>query len=153
MAEQLLPNDNLLLSDLAASEQYRPMLQDIVAVSDFQNIQRRTPIMSDLRRGWQFRRHAEYRDDSNATAAVQGDPVWASTDPAIIKLVATDDPFEIIVQAVGAVGMEAEVSATADADLGAGVEPVVIRGMVHVISGQATSGSFDDSEPEPIPAP
>jgi hypothetical protein len=106
--------------------------------------------MKQLRRGWEFDRTAVFLDDRGDPAAVERDPVWASTDPSIINVKSTLDPFMVTIQALGPVGSTADVSVSADADLGAGVVPVVATDDIHVVSGQATSASFTDSAPREI---
>lgn len=118
--------------------------------------------MTDLRRGFEFDRLVVYVDDQGEKVSdIDGDPAWASSDSAVVNVISppvnpasehAGDPFWATIQALGPVGSSAEVSATADADLGSGVTPVTVRGDVNVISGQATSGRFTDSEPREIPA-
>ena len=108
--------------------------------------------MKELRRGYEFDRTVMFVDDRGEPANVEG-PHWQSSDTAVITLVETADPLMITIQAVGAVGAQAVVTVMADADLGEGIVPVEASDDIHVTSGQATSGSFTDSEPRPIETP
>lgn len=106
--------------------------------------------MKQLRRNWEFDRTVTFLDDEGETAMVDGDPTWTSSDDTIISLVAGANPFAVTIQAVGAVGASAFVTVAADADLGSGVEPVQATDEIVIVSGQATSATFSDSEPRQI---
>lgn len=105
----------------------------------------------DLRKGFQFDRSAVFVDDVGNPADVE-DAAWSSSDDAVIALLETGDPLTITIQAIGAVGAQATVTVSGDADLGDGVVPVQGSDSIHIVAGQATSVSFTDTEPVPIEA-
>ena len=76
-------------------------------------------------------------DKKGNPAQVDGTPVWVSSDPAVIALVVAADGLSCVAKA-GKMG-HAQVSVTADADLGAGV--VNISGVIEfdVAASQAVS--------------
>ena len=80
-----------------------------------------------------------YVDAKGNPAQVQGSPVWSSSDPSIVDVVASADGFAATLTP-GAVGV-AQVKVEADADLGDGVVPVVGLVDVEVIAGQAVAGN------------
>jgi len=79
-------------------------------------------------------------------AKVDGTPSWRVSDPAILEIVPTQDPFSVVVRRVGPVG-SAQVSVTADADLGEGVRPVAAVLDVDVIAAEAVSASISAGSP------
>jgi hypothetical protein len=93
-----------------------------------------------------------YVDASGNPATVDGDVTWSSSDDTIVQVqVNSADSTLCEVIAPGPVG-NAQVTATADADLGAGSTPIVCLMDVTVASGQAVSGTIQPvGPPEPIP--
>jgi hypothetical protein len=97
-------------------------------------------------------------DDAGNPARVDGVPVWSSSDESVLKAVAAADGMTALVDTVGP-GVDAHVTATADADLGAGVVPlVVVFPTVTVLAGTATVitgdlGTPADKAPTPPPVP
>lgn len=83
-----------------------------------------------------FTAAVSFVDAKGNPALVEGAPVFAASDPAILTVVATADPNTVEVLAVGPVGA-AQLTVTADADLGAGVVNVTGLLDVQVIAGQA----------------
>lgn len=71
-------------------------------------------------------------------AQVDGAPVWASSDEAIVTVVAAPDGLSVEVLTTGVVG-SAQVSVTADADLGAGVTALTGLLDITVIAGAAVN--------------
>lgn len=106
--------------------------------------------MFQLRRGFEVDVRVSFVDDLGNPASVEGAPLWL-VGAGDFTLVHGDDPFAVVLQAVGAVGATAELSVEADADLGEGVVPVVASETVQVVSGQATTASFGFGEPRSIP--
>lgn len=80
-----------------------------------------------------------YVDAKGNPAQVEGAPVWSSSDPSIVDVVPSVDGFSATVTP-GAVGV-AQIKVEADADLGAGVVPVVGLVDVEVVAGQAVAGN------------
>ena len=81
-------------------------------------------------------------------APVDGVPVWASSDETIVSVVASEDGLSAVATAVGPVG-QAQVSVTADADMGEGL--VAITGLldVSVIASEAAFAILAAGAPEP----
>jgi len=81
-------------------------------------------------------------------APVQGVPVWASSNPEFVSLTVADDGMSAVAEAVGPLG-SAQISVTADADLGGGVTPLVGIVDISVIASDAVSLSLLPGIPEP----
>ena len=81
-------------------------------------------------------------------AQVDGVPEWSVSDSAMLTVVPSSDGLTAVVSTVGPIGT-AQVTVTADADLGEGL--VSISGVLDVtITGsQATSLSITAGTPEP----
>lgn len=88
-----------------------------------------------------------YVDAKGNPAQVQGAPAWASDNEAVATVAASADGFSATITPVGPLGT-AQISVTADADLGDGVVPVTALGTVEVIAGQAVSGNVNFGEPQ-----
>jgi len=86
-------------------------------------------------------------DAAGNPATVEGAPAWASSDEAIVTIsdVAADGLSAFAV-AVGPLGT-AQVSVTADADLGEGVVPVIGVLDIEVAASQAVSAAVAAGEP------
>lgn len=93
-----------------------------------------------------------YVDASGNPAGVDGAVVWDTSDATIAKVVVNSaDSTLCEVIAPGPVG-NAQVTATADADLGAGTTPLITTLDVTVVAGQAVAGTISPVGPaEPIP--
>lgn len=70
-------------------------------------------------------------------AQVDDVPVWSSSDETLLSVVAAPDGMSASVLAVGQLG-HAQISVTADADLGDGVESIVGILEVDVVASKAT---------------
>ena len=70
-------------------------------------------------------------------AVVDGIPVWGTSDETILSVVAAEDGLTAVVTTVGPLG-SAQVSVTADADLGEGVQ-LVQDGIVLTTEGALAS--------------
>ena len=106
--------------------------------------------MFQLRRLFEVDVTVGYQDDAGNQAQVEGDPLWSSSNTDDLAIVATADPFTVTVQALGPVGSMPELTVEADADLGAGVVPIIASEQISIVSGQATTASFTVGEPRPI---
>ena len=97
---------------------------------------------------------AKYRDANGNPAAVDGDVTWASSDAALCSVaVDTADSTKCVVGAPSITG-DAQVTATADADLGDGMRELVLLLDVHVVAGEAVAGTIEPiGEQSPIEAP
>jgi hypothetical protein len=83
-----------------------------------------------------------YVDAKGNPAPVDGDPVWSSSDAAIITVTAdTTNAMQAMVTPVGPIGT-AQVKVEADADLGAGVTSLVTLMDVTIVAGQAVAGTI-----------
>lgn len=86
-------------------------------------------------------------DKKGNPAAVDGIPTWASSDAAVVALTATADGMGANLVA-GATGT-CQISVTGDADLGAGVVPVIGTLDVQVVAGTAVSAVITPGTPQP----
>jgi len=96
--------------------------------------------------------HVAYVDAAGNPAVVDGPVQWASSDSTIVTVtVDAADSAKALVAAVGPVG-QAQVTATADADLGSGVRTLVTPMDVTVAAGEAVAGTISPvGAAEPIP--
>ena len=93
-----------------------------------------------------------YVDAKGHPAAVDGVVAWQSSNPAIVSVTADllDSTLATIVP--GADLGQAQVTATADADLGAGVTNLVTPMDIEIVGGQAVAGTISPvGEATPIP--
>lgn len=81
-----------------------------------------------------------YVDSKGQAAKVDGVPKWSSSDEAVLKVTAADDGLSAKVEPVGPAGT-AQIKVEADADLGAGVVPILTLVDVEVVGGQAVAGN------------
>lgn len=88
------------------------------------------------------------KDAAGNPAPVDGIPVWASSDPAIVTVTAAPDGMSAVVEAVGPLGT-AQVSVTADADTGEGVTAITALADIEVLASQATVVGINFDVPEP----
>jgi hypothetical protein len=95
-----------------------------------------------------------YVDAAGNPAVVDGDVAWASSDDKLAAVfTSSTDSTEAIIRTIGPVG-QVQITATADADLGAGVRNLVTPMDLTIIAGEAMSGSIEPTGPaEPIPTP
>jgi hypothetical protein len=89
-----------------------------------------------------------YVDKAGNPATVDGPVQWVSSNPAIATTTvdATDSTL-VTVTPVGPLG-QVQVTATADADIGAGVTQLVTNADITIVAGQAVSGTIS-----PVGAP
>lgn len=81
-----------------------------------------------------------YVDAKGNPAVVDGVPVWSSSDESIVTVAAAADGLSAVVTPVGPLGA-AQVKVEADADLGAGITPIITLADVEVVGGQAVAGN------------
>jgi hypothetical protein len=87
-------------------------------------------------------------DAAGNPAALDGAPVWTSTDPAVLTVTAAPDGLSAEAVAVGPLGT-AQVSVSADADMGAGVTTITGVLDVQVMASAAVSLGITPGTPEP----
>jgi hypothetical protein len=93
-----------------------------------------------------------YVDAAGNPAKVDGQVTWASSDDDILNVQRNeDDTTQCRVLPMGEVG-QAQVTATADADLGEGVRQLICTADIEVVGGEAVAGTITPvGEPSPIP--
>ena len=85
-------------------------------------------------------------DSHGNPATVDGMPAWASSDDTVLSAIGSADGMSATVSAVGPVG-QAQVSVTADADLGAGTIELIGLMDVQVVAGDAVSAVLTPGTP------
>ena len=110
--------------------------------------------MYQIASGMQCHVKVSYTDAAGNPAVVDGDVTWASSDDTIAAVfVSSNDSTEAVIRTIGPVG-QVQVTATADADLGAGIRNIVTPMDITVVAGEAMSGTIEPTGPaEPIPTP
>lgn len=98
----------------------------------------------------QFTVFVEPQDSAGNAAAVEGVPAW-STSSDVVTVTPAADGLSAVVRpnATGTVG-SVQISVTADADLGEGVEPITGILDVDVIGGKAVSLATSVGPLEPL---
>jgi phage tail sheath gpL-like len=93
-----------------------------------------------------------YFDNHGNPATIDGDVNWDSSDDEMIRVtVDLDDTTNAVISAIGPAG-NAQVSASADADLGQGTREVICTLDVTVVAGEAVIGRIEPvGEPGEIP--
>jgi hypothetical protein len=104
-----------------------------------------------------------YVDAKGNPAKIGGDVSWSSSDASMIAIKV--DPADSTVCRIWAVGTagQAQVTASADADLGAGVRELITLCDIEVVAGEAVAGTIQplgnpdpphpDTQPVPQPEP
>ena len=112
------------------------------------------PMAYTLPDGYQVEVAIAYVDAGGNPATVDGNVTWSSSDPTILTVTADTtvaQQMQAIVAATGALG-NAQVQASADADLGSGITTLNTLMDVTVVAGQAVSGTIQPvGAAEPIP--
>jgi hypothetical protein len=85
-------------------------------------------------------------DAKGNAASVQGEPAWSSSDETIATVTADAGGMSATIVAVGPLGM-AQISVSADADLGDGVQTVTGLADIEVQASQAVAASLTLGEP------
>lgn len=88
-----------------------------------------------------------FADAEGNPADVEGAPVWASSDESVLTVTPSDDGFGADVSSVGPLG-SAQVSVTADADLGEGTTEVIGLLDVEVVASAAVAATLTPGTPE-----
>jgi hypothetical protein len=94
-----------------------------------------------------------YVDAAGNPAVVDGDVVWESSNPDLVTVTAHDDTTSADVCPAGNGDLgTAQISATADADLGEGVRELITVFDVQIVAGEAVAGTISPvGDPQPIP--
>jgi hypothetical protein len=87
-----------------------------------------------------------YTDAKGNPAAVEGAPVWTTSNAAVITVDAAPDGLSAIVKAAGTLG-QAQLSITADARFGPEVVPVITLAMFEVVAAEAVAGTVTRGDP------
>jgi propanediol utilization protein len=92
-----------------------------------------------------------YVDAKGNPAEIDGPVTWQSSDDTVVTLdVDQSDSSIVKVTPVGKIG-QVQITATADADLGAGVKTLVTPCDIEVVAGEAVAGTIQPlGEPQPI---
>jgi hypothetical protein len=91
-----------------------------------------------------------YVDKGGNPAAIDGEVTWSSSNDAIVS-VSSQGPDIANVMAMSTLG-SAQVTASADADLGAGTRTLLTLLDVTVVAGEAVAGTISPiGTPGPIP--
>ena len=92
-----------------------------------------------------------YIDAAGNPANVDGEVAWQCSDDALATLDLDPSDSSIVkVTPVGAAG-QIQVTATADADLGAGVRNIITVCDIELVAGEAVAGTIQPlGEPQPI---
>jgi hypothetical protein len=72
-------------------------------------------------------------------ARVDGVPVWENSNPEVVDLIVAEDGLTASATSKGPLGL-AQISVTADADLGEGVRPLTAIGELEVVAAEAARG-------------
>ena len=95
----------------------------------------------------------QYVDSKGHPAKVDGDPEWQSSDPGIAVITPTPgNPFLATLSAGGTLG-NAQVTVTADADMGEGVRALTCFLDVTIIGGEAVAGVISPASDPAPPSP
>lgn len=92
----------------------------------------------------------EFLTQAGHPAKVDGNPAWESSNPNVAEVIPDPtNPFAVIVRRGAELG-SAQISVTADADLGAGTRPVAVVHEVEVIAAEAVSANIIAGTPRII---
>lgn len=98
-----------------------------------------------------IRMQISYTDASGNRAEIDGDVTWQSSDEAVIKLQLDTDDTTICAATPGGTVGQAQITATADADLGQGTRELITTCDIQVVAGEAVAGSIQPvGDPTPI---
>lgn len=91
------------------------------------------------------------KDAKGNPASVDGKPAWALTDDKLGSLAVADDGMSAVFSPAGPVG-SLKVQASADADLGEGVQTIQGELQIDLIGGDAVTVELSAGEPQDPPA-
>ncbi len=87
-----------------------------------------------------------YVDAAGNAAIVDGAPVWATDRPDLLVVTAAVDGMSCDISPVGPLG-SAQVTVTADADMGDGMRELITLGTIDCVAGEAVGGTINFPEP------
>jgi hypothetical protein len=121
-------------------------------ISDGFKLKGKSPMAYTLPGDKQVTLKVSYVDAKGHPAQVDGDVKWDTSD-ATIAAISVPDPSDTFTALVvpGANLGNAQITATADADLGSGVSTLVTPLLITVVAGSAVAGTITPGEPEDIP--
>lgn len=92
-----------------------------------------------------------YVDSKGNPAAVDGEVTWDTSNESIVAVQPVDQDSTMVKLMPGDQLGLAQISATADADLGDGVREIITVMDVEIVAGEAVAGTIAPvGEPEPI---
>ncbi len=103
-------------------------------------------LMFDLAATKQTTLSVKFVDRKGNPAKVDGVPEWLTDNSELLSLTPSSDGMSCECVAVGPLGT-ANITLTADADLGAGIVALVGTEQVNITAGDATAVTIDHSEP------
>ena len=113
-----------------------------VRYRDFTITARGLDMAYTLAAGMQVNVQVSYVDANGNPARVDGDVSWNVSDGGVVELnVDNQDSTICLVKATGKTG-QVQITATADADLGEGVRPLITPMDVDVVAGEAVAGTI-----------
>jgi len=102
--------------------------------------------------GMQVAVAVSYVDADGNPAVVDGPATWTTSDATIATVTATGDYAALVAATKGGTLGTAQITATADAQMGAGTTNLLTTFDVTVVAGQAVAGTITPSgAPEAIP--
>jgi hypothetical protein len=90
-------------------------------------------------------------DAKGNPAQVDGAPVWSIVGPEVVALEVSENGLTCVVNTVGTLGTT-QITVTADADIGEGIQTISGLLDIEVVSGMAVSLNVTAGVPEEIPA-
>jgi hypothetical protein len=94
-----------------------------------------------------------YVDAKGNPAAVDGDVTWQSSDDNICTVTAKPGHQAMNAMVIPAANLgNAQISATADADMGEGIKEIITLFDLTVVSGSAVAGTITPTEAMPVAA-
>lgn len=87
-----------------------------------------------------------YVDAAGNAAVVDGVPVWATDRPDLLTLVPSEDGMSCDITPAGLLGI-GQITISADADIGDGVQELITLGSIECVAGEAVSGVLNFPEP------
>jgi hypothetical protein len=100
----------------------------------------------------QVKAQVSYVDSKGHAAKVDGDVTWGTSDDTIATLAIDPTDSSIVTISPGENLGQAQITATADADLGAGVTTLITTMDIEIVAGQAIAGTISPvGEATPTP--
>jgi hypothetical protein len=109
-------------------------------------------VMYTLAIGFQVKMQVAYFDSAGNPATVDGNVLWTSSDDDLASV--TPDPDDSTIVTVASLSQlgQVQITATADADLGAGKRQLITTADIEIVAGEAVTGTISPvGEATPIP--